>query len=181
MTERGDLLFIDSESIKVTEKGQYQRLKERVLAQLGEFHQRFPMKSGLSKEELRTKLPLEVDVKLFQILMNELIQLKEVVLEKDKIRLPTHRISSIDEKGLVKRVEGAVLKGGLQPPSPKELSEEWSKGKKRFEPFLNILFMKAYWLRLKVKYIFIRSPFEKLKGGIGELLEGASRDHHLSI
>jgi len=58
MAERGDLLFIDSESIKVIEKGQYQRLKERVLTQLGEFHQRFPMKSGLSKEELRTKLPL---------------------------------------------------------------------------------------------------------------------------
>ena len=85
------------------------------------------MKSGLSKEELRTKLPPEVDIKLFQILVHQLIQSKEVMLEKDKLRLPSHQISSTDEKGLVRRVEEAVLEGGLQPPSPKELSEQWSE------------------------------------------------------
>ena len=47
------------------------------------------MRSGLAKEELRTKLPAEVDVKLFQILINGLIQSKEMVLEKDKLRLPS--------------------------------------------------------------------------------------------
>ena len=171
MAERGDLLFIDSESIKVIEKGQYQRLKERVLAQLGEFHQRFPMKSGLSKEELRTKLPLEVDVKLFQILMNELIQLKEVVLEKDKIRLPTHQISSIDEKGLVKRVEGAVLKGGLQPPSPKELSEEWSEREEEVRAIFEHLVHEGVLVKIKSEIYFHRSPFEKLKGELVNYLK----------
>ena len=78
------------------------------------------MKSGLAKEELRTKLPSAVDVKLFQILIGELIQSGKIVLEKDKLRLPEHRVSSSDEKGLVKKVEEAILKGGLQPPSPKE-------------------------------------------------------------
>jgi len=82
----------------------------------------------------------------------------------------------MDEKGLVKRVEGAVLKGGLQPPSQKNCRKNGRKGKKRFEPFLNILFMKAYWLRLKVKYIS-SIPLRETERGIGELLEGASRDH----
>jgi selenocysteine-specific elongation factor len=172
MVERGDLLFIDSESIKVIEKGQYQRLKERVLNQLGEFHQRLPMKSGLSKEELRTKLPPEVDVKLFQILMNELIQLKEVVLEKDKMRLPTHQISSIDEKGLVKRVEGAVLKGGLQPPSPKELSEEWSEREEEVRAIFEHLVHEGVLVKIKSEIYFHRSPFEKLKGELVNYLKG---------
>jgi selenocysteine-specific elongation factor len=163
MAERGDLLLIDSESIKVIEKGQYQRLKERVLAQLGEFHQRFPMKSGLSKEELRTKLPPEVDVKLFQILMNELIQIKEVVLERDKMRLPTHQISSMDEKGLVKRVEGAVLKRGLQPPSPKELSEEWPEREEEVRAIFEHLVHEGVLVKIKSEIYFHRSPFEKLK------------------
>jgi selenocysteine-specific elongation factor len=54
MTEKGDLLVVDPEKLKVIANSQYQRLKELSLDQLKEFHQRFPMKSGLSKEELRT-------------------------------------------------------------------------------------------------------------------------------
>ncbi len=163
MAEKGDLLLIDPEKLKVIEKGQYRGLKETVLAQLGEFHQRFPMKSGLSKEELRTKLPPEMDVKLFQILFNELIQSKEVVLEKDKLRLPGHQISSVDERGLVKRVEAAVLTGGLQPPSPRELSEEWSEREEEVRAIFEHLVHEGVLVKIKSEIYFHRVPFGNLK------------------
>jgi selenocysteine-specific elongation factor len=121
------------------------------------------MKSGLSKEELRTKLPPEVDVKLFQILINDLIQSKEVVLEKDKLRLPSHQISSADEKGLVKRVEAAALKGGLQPPSPKELSEEWSEREEEVRAIFEHLVHEGILVKIKGEIYFHRVSFEKLK------------------
>lgn len=163
MAEKGDLLFIDPEKLKVIEKGQYQGLRELVLAQLGEFHRRSPMKSGLSKEELRTKLPPEVDIKLFQILINQLIQSKEVVLEKDKLRLPIHQISSADEKGLVKRVEASVLKGGLQPPSPKELSEEWSEREEEVRAIFEHLTHEGVLVKIKGEIYVHRVSFENLK------------------
>jgi selenocysteine-specific elongation factor len=163
MAEKGDLLFIDPEKLKVIEKGQYHKLKGMALAQLAEFHQRFPMKSGLPKEELRTKLPQEVDVKLFQILTNEVIQSKEVVLEKDKLRLPGHQISSVDGKGLVKRVEAAVLKGGLQPPSFKELSEEWSERDEEVRAVFEHLVHEGVLIKIKSEIYFHRVPFENLK------------------
>ena len=163
MAEKGDLLFIDPEKLKVIEKGQYQGLRELVLAQLGEFHRRSPMKSGLSKEELRTKLPPEVDIKLFQILINQLIQSKEVVLEKDKLRLPVHQISSADEKGLVKRVEASVLKGGLQPPSPKELSEEWSEREEEVRAIFEHLTHEGVLVKIKGEIYVHRVSFENLK------------------
>jgi selenocysteine-specific elongation factor len=163
MVEKGDLLFIDPEKLKVIEKGQYQGLRGLVLAQLGEFHRRSPMKSGLSKEELRTKLPPEVDIKLFQILINQLIQSKEVVLEKDKLRLPGHQISSADEKGLVKRVEASVLKGGLQPPSPKELSEEWSEREEEVRAIFEHLTHEGVLVKIKGEIYVHRVSFENLK------------------
>ena len=163
MAEKGDLLFIDPEKLKVIEKGQYQGLRELVLAQLGEFHRRSPMKSGLSKEELRTKLPPEVDIKLFQILISQLIQSKEVVLEKDKLRLPVHQISSADEKGLVKRVEASVLKGGLQPPSPKELSEEWSEREEEVRAIFEHLTHEGVLVKIKGEIYVHRVSFENLK------------------
>jgi selenocysteine-specific elongation factor len=163
MAEKGALLLIDPEKLKVIEIGRYQELKDLALSQLREFHQRLPMKSGLSKEELRTKLPPEVEVKLFQILVNDLIQSKEVVLEKDKLRLAGHQISSADEKGLMKRVEAAVLKGGLQPPSPKELSEEWSEGEKEVRAIFEHLVHEGILVKVKGEIYFHRVSFEKLK------------------
>ncbi len=163
MAEKGDLFFIDPEKLKVIEKEQYQRLREFALGQLGEFHRRSPMKSGLSKEELRTKLPPEVDIKLFQILINQLIESKEVILEKDKLRLPGHQISSADEKGLIKRVEVSVLKGGLQPPSPKELSDEWSEGNEKIRAIFEHLAHEGILVKIKGDIYVHQAAVENLK------------------
>ena len=163
MIERGDILLVDPEKLKVIEIRQYQQLKEMALIQLRESHQRFPMRTGLAKEELRTKLPMEVDVKLFQILINRLIQSKEIILEKDKLRLPEHQVFSTDEKGLVKRVEETLLKGMLQPPSPRELSEAWSEEEESVLAIFEHLVHEGVLIKIKSGIYFHRSPFENLK------------------
>jgi len=163
MSKRGDILLFDSEKIKVIDIHLYQRLKEMALDQLRSFHQRFTMKSGLVKEELRTKLPAELDVKLFQILLNELVQSKEMILEKDKLRLPDHQISSVDEKGLIKRVEEAVLKRGLQPPSSKELSEEWSEEGEKVHAILEHLVHEGVLIKIKSGMYFHQIHFNNLR------------------
>jgi selenocysteine-specific elongation factor len=176
MVARGDILLVDPERLKVIDIHQYQRLREMILAQLKEFHQRFPMKSGLAKEELRTKLPTEVDVKLFQILLNELMQTKKVVQERDKLRLPEHQISTADEKGLVKRVEEAILKRGLQPPSPKELAEEWTEEEEGVLAVYEHLAHEGVLIKIKSGMYFHRIPFEHLKEELINYLK-----HHQEI
>jgi selenocysteine-specific elongation factor len=163
MSEKGDLLLIDPEKVKVIERRPYQRLREMALTQMGEFHQRSPMKSGLAREELRTKLPPELDVKLFQILINDLIQTKEVMLEKDKLRLSGHQVSSVDERGLIKRVEEAILKGGLQPPSPKELSVGWGEKEEEVRAIFEHLVHEEVLVKIKGEIYIHRVPLEKLK------------------
>jgi len=163
MIEKGEVVLIDPERLKVIAIDQYRRLKEMAFALLREFHQNFPMKSGLAKEELRTKLPGEADVKLFQLLLSGLIESKEVVLEKDKLRLQSHEISSVDEKGLFKRVEQAVLKGGLQPPSSKELSEEWSEEEEEIRAVLEHLVHDGVLVKIKSGMYFHRVHFDHLR------------------
>jgi selenocysteine-specific elongation factor len=171
MIERGDILLIDPEKMKVIGFGQYQRLKEMILNQLKEFHHRYPMRTGLAKEELRTKLPLEVDAKLFQILINGLIQSEEVVLEKEKLRLTGHQISSADKRGLVKRVEEAILKGKLQPPSPLELSAEWAEEEEVVSAVFEHLLHEGVLIKIKNKMYMHRIPFEHLKGELVNYLK----------
>jgi selenocysteine-specific elongation factor len=163
MTDKGEILIVDPERMKVINVLLYQRLREMALDQLREFHQRFPMKSGLAKEELRTKLPMELDVKLFQILINGLMQSKEVVLEKDKLRLVGHQVSSVDEKGLIKRVEEALLKGRLQPPSPKELAVDWSEEEEGVLAVFEHLVHEGVLVKIRSGMYFHRTPFGHLR------------------
>ncbi len=163
MSERGDLLLIDPEKLKVINMRRYQELVEMTLAQLKDFHQKSPMKSGLSKEELRTKLPAEMDVRLYQILLNGLIQSKRVILEKDKLRLSEHRVSSGDERGLIKRTEEAMMKGGLQPASSKELSEEWSEDEEAIRQVLEHLVHEGTLIKVKSGMYFHRTHIEHLR------------------
>jgi selenocysteine-specific elongation factor len=166
MIKRGNVLLVDPERMKVIDIGRYERLREMALVQLREFHERFPMKSGLAKEEFRTKLPMEVNIKLFQILLNSLIQSKDLVAEKDKLRLSEHHVSSSDEKGLIQRVESAVLKAGLQPPSPKELAEAWSEKEAEILAVFEHLSHEGVLVRIRSGLYFHRDPFEKLKADL---------------
>ncbi|RPJ10015.1 MAG: hypothetical protein EHM36_03700 [Deltaproteobacteria bacterium] len=163
MIERGDLLLIDPDKLRAIDMRQYQQLREMARAQLKDFLQKFPMKSGLAKEELRTKLPPEMDVKLFQILLNGLIQSGEVILEKDKLKLKEHRVSSGDEKGLLKRIEEAMLKGGLQPASSRELSEEWIEDEEAIRQILEHLAHEGILVKVKGGMYFHRTHIEHLK------------------
>jgi selenocysteine-specific elongation factor len=164
MRDQKEIRVIDTERMKVIDVRQYARLREMTLSQLGEFHQRFPMKSGLAKEELRTKLPKEMDVKLFQTLLNELAESKEVVMEKDKLMLPGHRIASDDEKGLFRQTEEALRKADLQPPSSKELADEWSADEKEVQEVLEHLAHKGVLIKIRSGMYFHREGIEHLKG-----------------
>jgi selenocysteine-specific elongation factor len=161
MTDQGKILLIDPERMKVIDTRQYEQLKGSVLSQLREFHQRFPMKSGLAKEELRTKLP--TDIKLFQALLGELVRMGKIVIEKDKLRLPNHQITSTDEKGLVRRAEEAFRKADLQPPSSKELSEEWSEEEGGVQAVLDHLVHEGVLVKIKSGMYFHRDGIERLR------------------
>ncbi|MEW6375520.1 MAG: selenocysteine-specific translation elongation factor [Thermodesulfobacteriota bacterium] len=176
MTDRGDIHWVDTEKMKVIDRGQYQQLRGMALKQLREFHQRFPMKSGLAKEELRRKLPPELEVRLFQTLLSDLIESKEVILERDKLRVPEHQISSVDEKGLFKRVEEAILKGELQPPSSRELSEEWSEEEEEIRAVIEHLVHEGVLVKIKSGMYFHRIPFDHLKEELMTYLK-----HHKEI
>ncbi len=163
MIEKKEVRLIDPEKLKVIDVRQYDQLRETVLSQLKEFHQRYPMKSGLAKEELRTKLPPDLDVRLFQSLLQELIQANDVVLERDKLRRPGHQVSTADEKGLVKRLEEVFQKAGLQPPSPKELAEQWAEPDEEIQAIADHLVHEGVLVKIRGGMYFHRVHFEALK------------------
>lgn len=94
-------------------------LKEKIIKLLNEFHNKNPLKSGMPKEELRAILRIEQ--KLFSNILNSI---KEVITEKEVVRLSSFKISLSDkDTNLKSRIIEILDKSTFQPPTKEELSQ----------------------------------------------------------
>jgi selenocysteine-specific elongation factor len=94
-------------------------LQVDVLGRLADFHAKEPLKDGLAKEELRSKLPEQLPPATFVWMLGRLAEGGKIAVERDKVRLAGHhpKLSAAEEevKGAIER---AFREGGFQPPAP---------------------------------------------------------------
>jgi len=97
-------------------RASYDRLAAEILSRLEEFHRKEPLKDGLPKEELRTKLP-QVSPALFARLVQGLVEERRIAINREKVRHYLHRpIFSDEEQALKGRLEAIYRAGAFQPP-----------------------------------------------------------------
>jgi selenocysteine-specific elongation factor len=94
----------------------YDRLAAEIVSRLEEFHRKEPLKDGLPKEELRSKLP-QVGAALFAHLLQGLVETKRVAIDREKVRHFLHQATlSADEQIAKVRLETIYRTAGFQPP-----------------------------------------------------------------
>jgi selenocysteine-specific elongation factor len=96
------------------------RLRDLALAALEQFHRSFPLRPGMSREELRGRAGAP-DERVFAHLVVGLEGESVVRTERDKIRLASHDIRlSPEQQKTVDRLEQDYLTSAAAPPSPEE-------------------------------------------------------------
>ncbi|MGH9391365.1 MAG: SelB C-terminal domain-containing protein, partial [Vicinamibacteria bacterium] len=100
------------------------RLRTEVLRLLGEFHRKNPLKSGISREELRGRAG-GAGERVFGHLLGALEAEGEVRSERDKVRLAAHsvRLSPVQQK-VVDTIEAEFRMAGAAPPTPENSEDE---------------------------------------------------------
>jgi selenocysteine-specific elongation factor len=122
VSQRKVLLF-DKENRRLLHPKIFRSLQETIIACLAEYHGRFALKAGMPKEELAAQLPQQVDSKLYNFVLQHLSQQGTIVLEKEWIRLATHKTDlATDQQTLREKIEKAFQEGGLQPPFFREVA-----------------------------------------------------------
>ena len=122
LTHKGEALFYDQENQRYVLTATTRALEEESRQTLKSYHQENPLKPGLSKEELRRKLPPQMEVRLFNEILGSLTRQKQVVLEKDLVRLTTHKVKlAVDQEETSQRLEALYRQGQLSPPTLKEV------------------------------------------------------------
>jgi selenocysteine-specific elongation factor len=121
---RGGALLFDRERRGFVAGEIARALSERLVAAVLAFHAAKPLAAGVSREELRGRLPRVVDPRLFARLLAGLAEKKQLVVEGDHVRAPSHHAGTGVESGALKAdVLAALAKGGLTPAWVAELPE----------------------------------------------------------
>jgi selenocysteine-specific elongation factor len=130
---------------------------------LAEFHARNPQKVGISKEELRTRLP-GVDTQVFQAALDTCISKGKVEVEKDKVRIKGAEASANqDAEALKETLMTRLLKYGFTPPGLKELAVETGQKDGYLRDVLERLVYEGKVVKIKGDMYFHKDVIENLK------------------
>ncbi len=119
-----DLLQADRENRIYIHKNTIEKLTTKVVEQLESYHKKNPLKAGIPKEELKSKLPGKLGVKMFNMLLVRMEKEKKIVPEEDNVRIANHKVSlGGDQADIRKKILESYQSAGLTPPYFKELSK----------------------------------------------------------
>jgi selenocysteine-specific elongation factor len=178
LQQSGRILAVDREWF--LHRDASDRLRLQTLAVLEAFHAENPLRSGISREELRGRVG-HAQERVFAQLMTALEAEGLVKSERDQVRLASHVIRlSADQERVVKGLEAEFRGAGAAPPSPEEaLARHGVKGNERHELF-QVLVADRTLVRVKESLFFhalaLRSVQDQVVGLLREKKEIAPAD-----
>lgn len=152
----------DKENKIIIHQQELAKLSKAVEQELGGYHRLNPLKPGLLKEELKSRLPQIREAKLFNFLLNQSADQKILIQEKELVRLLGHKVQLKEDQQAVRdTLEKVYLKSGLQPPYFKELIEQFPKGQPR--EVLELMVKEGKLVKVKEDLYFHKQAIEGLK------------------
>ncbi|MGQ9920359.1 MAG: SelB domain-containing protein, partial [Desulfobacca sp.] len=164
LMQEGQVILYDPENNRYALGAVVTELQQAVTDFLQSFHQSQPLKLGVSKEELRRRLPEELEVRLFNYLLQDLERQGRVAVEKELVRLASHQVVLQEEQeALAHKVEALYQKGGLTPPTLKEVEATLRTGGSRLQEILKLLTAQGRLIKVKEDLLFHQSVIALLR------------------
>jgi len=116
----------------------YNKTKEAIIDNLRQFHAEQPLKLGMSREELRTRLPDEIELDAYSQILRNLIAEGTVaplvsplltggIGGGERVRLTSHTIKlSEAHEDIKQQIEEIYLNTGFSTPLPEDVFSKWS-------------------------------------------------------
>ena len=146
------------------------KARKEILDRISDYHQQYPLRAGLPKEELRSQAGAIKNPKLFNFLMNQLTREGEIAQEKELVRLKGHRVTlAEDQEKTRKELERLYLDSWLQPPYFKDV-----KGKfpgTTAEEVLEVMLKEGALIKVKEDLYFHAKAIEDLKNRLVTFLK----------
>ena len=147
----------------IIQMGKFQEYKKMLNAFLADFHEKNPLKVGMSKEELRSRLP-KVDPTVFQTALDELLKDGLIEVEKDRVKIKIAESKKDKDLELLEaQIVKSLLRYGFTPPFVKDLALEMKQPEGRLRDVLGRLVFEGKIVKVKGDFYFHRDVIEDLK------------------
>jgi selenocysteine-specific elongation factor len=179
------LRAVNAEGEKVyTTESKWQRMKERMLATLKDFHASHPLAPGMDMEEMRGKLAYDLAPKLFRVVVDSLIQEKLIAKGDNLVRLTSHQVKlGGQEKALMDKIQKILGEEPLAPPDLKEIEKQAGVPRNRLNEVIRLLERDGSVVRVTSDMYFLSSAIDQLRTMLkkflaekGEMPAAAFRD-----
>ncbi|RKH72874.1 selenocysteine-specific translation elongation factor [Corallococcus aberystwythensis] len=162
---KGQVLLVDRDRRLYVAQDVFEGLRQRSLALLAAFHEREPMREGLSREELRQRLSAQLDARLFQRVVQALVDAGGVEAEKDLVRLRGRgRTLTLGDEAARTRLSAELSAAGLAPPTVTELSQKLQLTPAKLQELLKVLVASGTGVRVSEELCFDAGALEDLRG-----------------
>ena len=165
------VILADRENRIYIHKNSFDRLKKETSVCLDNYHMANPLKAGMPKEELRSKLPGLQDSKLFNLMFNQMIKDKEIVAEENTVRLASHTVSlGVDQADIREKILDVYRENGLTPPYFKELIKTFDLKPSRAKDVLMLLLDQGLIVKAKEDLYFHAKAVQDLQQKLVDFL-----------
>ncbi len=158
------VLVIESDSQRLVAAQVVERLSQFVLSLLEEYHQDNPLKTGLAREEIRSRLRPPVDQRLFQYLMTSLVKSGALVQEEAEVRLSSHEVTlQVDEQEMQGKIGSLYKDAGLRPPNLKDVLAQFGEfPEKQIRQVIDLLLQNGTLVKINEALFFHAEELDKL-------------------
>ncbi len=164
MLSRKDVIQIDKDQRLFVHKAGFEGLQKDMAMHLQAYHDKNLLKTGMSKEELKSKLPVTVGTRAFTMALNQMTADKIIAQEGDSVKLTTHKVLlGEDQTDMKKKISGIYLENGLQPPYFKEVVNTLNYDLPHAKDVLMILVAEGVLIKAKEDLYFHTEPMNGLK------------------
>ncbi len=130
-------------------------LEKRSMDHLDQYHRANPLKEGMPKEELKSKVPPVVNDKLFHLMLNQLAQKNLVIVAGDQVRSKNHEVTlGIDQADAREKILDTYENGGLTPPYFKDVAASLGMTTAQGKDVLSLLLNEKKVVKVKEELYF---------------------------
>ena len=164
-------LMIDREQRVFIHRTCFEQLFSEADVLLNAFHKINPLKPGMPKEELKSRLPPQISPKLFTLMIQNMIKSGQMVQEENMVRLSTHSVLlGQDQTDVRKKILDAYQQNGLTPPYFKEFCKTQNLDEIKSKEVLHVLVDEGLIVRIKDDLYFHQEAILMIKKKLVEFL-----------
>ncbi len=164
LLSRREVVLVDRDQRTYVHEERFRELARIVIGALERYHRENPLKSGMPKEELKSRFPRSADPRLFPLVLQQMIREGAILQEEKTVRLPSHEVAlASDQASLREEILRLYRESGLQPPFFRDIVQQLKADPRPAKDVLNLLIEEGKIVRTKEDLFFDAAAIEALK------------------